>query len=143
MKINHQWKEKKPGKERVPKYIPVEQHAAIVAITKQNAYDFAMQLCTEMSMLALAEEFQFGEQRLTRYVEALNREICHFVDSVQWEFDSETLGMKVKEKAEKRPDLDYTLTELDERIRKVVPEGTFKPYRERYGKFGGKGSWCE
>lgn len=66
-----------------------------------------------------------------------------FVDSVQWEFDSETLNMKVREKAEKRPDLDYTLTELDERIRKVVPEGTFKPYRERYGKFGGKGSWCE
>ena len=140
MKINHTWKQ---GPAKAPKYIPIEQHEALLKITQNNAYDFAMQLCTEMAMLALAEGFGFGEKRITEFLTRLNEEINNFVDNVQWEFSSETLDMSCREREEKRPDLAYTLEELDQRIKKIVPAEAFKPYKARYGSFGGRGSWCE
>lgn len=136
MKINHQWKNKLPRKEKIPKYIPMEQHEAILKNTQNNAYDYAIQLCTEMAMLALSEEFSFGEQRLQIFRDGLTREINHFIENVHWEFDSETSGLKFREREEKRPDLDYTMEEMDRRLEKIYPEGTFRPYLERYGRFG-------
>lgn len=51
--------------------------------------------------------------------------------------------MTCKERDQARPDLAYTLEEIDQRIKKIVPPESFKPYTERYGSFGGKGSWCK
>lgn len=84
MKVNHTWKQNAaPGRTvKTPKYIPIEQHAALLKVTQNNAYDYAMQLCTEMSMLALAEEFGFGEKRITDYLVRLNQEINNFISNV-------------------------------------------------------------
>ena len=48
-----------------------------------------------------------------------------------------------KEKEQARPDLCYTLAGMDERLRHLFPPGEFKAYPDRYGGFGGRGSFCK
>ena len=141
MNVNQTWQQNRPKK--IPVNIPVEQVEGIMRVTRNNAYDYAMQLCTEMSMLALSEEFGFGEERITRYLIRMTQELNRFSENVEWEFDSETIRMNFKEREAARPDLAFTLEELDQRLKKLIPAERWKPYQERYGSFGGRGSWCK
>ena len=144
MKINHAWKEARPQRPAPsPRYVPMEQAEAAMKITQENAYGYAMQLCTDMAVIALAETFGFGQARVGRFLDALDRNICGFIKGVEWEFDSETVGLRFKEKEQARPDLAYTLAGMDAKLRPLFPPGKFKEYPERYGGFGGRGSFCK
>ena len=143
MKVSHTWKGARPQRPGpAPKYVPMELAEAAMKITQENAYGYAMQLCTDMALIALSEEFGFGKDRAGRFLEALDRNICGFIEGVAWEFDSETVGLRFREKEQARPDLAYTLAGMDERLRPLFPPGEFKEYPDRYGKFGGRGSFC-
>jgi len=112
-------------------------------VTQNNAFGYAMQLCGEMAMLALHEAFGFGTERITRFLSQYYRELQYFHDNVNWEFDSETVQMRCREREQKRPDLTYTMEQIDERIRQIVPPDAFKPYNDRYGGYGGRVSWAK
>ena len=143
MKVNHAWKAARPQRPAPPpKSVPMDQAEAAMRTTQENAYGYAMQLCTDMALLALAEGFGFGKDRAGRFLRLLDKNICAFLKGVEWEFDSETVGLKFKEKEQARPDLCYTLAGMDERLRHLFPPGEFKEYPDRYGGFGGRGSFC-
>ena len=144
MKINHAWKAARPQRPApLPKSVPMDQVAAMLKITQENAYGYAMQLCTDMAVIALSEAFGFGQERVGRFLDALDRNICGFIKGVEWEFDSETVGLRFREREQARPDLAYTLAGMDAKLRPLFPPGVFKEYPDRYGKFGGRGSFCK
>lgn len=138
--MKHAWKQ--PKKITSKTLVPIDQHAAMLSITMDNAVDFATQLTTELGMLALNRAFGFGRKRAQRFKMALAEELLQFTDLVEWEFSAETLGMTCREKGKARPDLAYTLEKHDERLRPLEPEEGWKPARERFKGFGGRGSWC-
>ena len=140
MQVKHNWKQPAAAPKKL---VPLDQHAAMVSVTMTNAVDFATLLTTELAMLALQKEFGFGRERAQRFKAALNEELMIFTELVEWEFSAETLGMKCRERNETRPDLDYTLQKHDERLRPLEPEEGWKPARERFKGFGGRGSWCD
>ena len=138
MKINHAWKQKPvPGgqKAKTPKYIPLELHEAILNMTQKETYDYASQVVTEMAMLALAEGFGFGQKRITEFLVCLEREKARFTRNVEWEYKAETMDLKFREREQKPLDMTYTLEQIDRRMERIVPEGTFQPWRERYARF--------
>ncbi len=140
MKVVHTWK--KP-QYKPPVSVPIEYAEQKMKITQNNAYSYAVQLFSDCSAMALADGFGFGKDRIAKFMEKLDFYITEFVNNVEWEFDSETVGMNFKEREQATPDLAYTLDKLDERLKPLYPPDKWKPYQERYGKFGGRVSWCK
>lgn len=139
MKINHNWKAQKPAK--APKYIPLEQHEAMMKIMQENSYDFAVKIMGDMAVLAVHEAYGFRAEHLKKFREALEREIEKFSQNVEWEFRAETDGMSYRQRQKAKPDLFYTMEKLDARIRELIPDA--EDFQKRYGGFGGRLSWSE
>lgn len=139
MKINHQWKAIAAQRTTPPRYIPYDQHLAEIKIVTENSHDFATQLICDLACLAVHEAYGFKSEHIRKFAAALGKEIDHFAETVEWEFKAETVGKTSKERKNARPDLAYTMEELDRRLAEITPN--LKPFQERYGNFGGRLSW--
>ena len=136
-------KDKAHNKKRIARYIPEEQYEAILKVTQQNAYNFATEIYSDLTLIALHREFGFGKDRIGRVIEAVHEEVMRWQADVQWEYDAETTGMRLKEKQNAPIELSKMFYDLDEDLKDIVPEKYWKPAKVRYGKFGGSGSWCK
>lgn len=139
MKINHQWKATAAKRTTPPTYIPYAQHLAEIKIVSENSYDFTVQLICDLACLAVHEAYGFKTDHIRKFAEALVKEIDHFAKNVEWEVEAETAGKTSKERKAARPDLAYTMEELDRRLAEINPN--LKPFQQRYGNFGGRLSW--
>ena len=142
MKINHAWKAQGEAKQpKQPKYVPVEYHEACLKAMQRNSYDFAVQLCCDLAVLAVRSAFGIGPERMKRFRDAMGHELDWFSKSVNEEYEAETIGMSAKQREKSRPDLAYTMEKLDARLKEVIPD--VEPFQRRYGRFGGRVSWGE
>lgn len=140
MKVNHAWR---AAPVRKPRQYDAAYVEAMMKVTRDNAYNYAVQLFSDCSAMALADGFGFGKDRIAKYMEKLDFYIGEFLNNVMWEFDSETAGLNFKQREAASPDLVYTLDKFDECLKPLFPPDKWKPYQERYGHFGGRGSWCK
>ena len=142
MKINHAWKAQGEAKQqKQPKYVPVEYHEACLKAMQRNSYDFAVQLCCDLAVLAVRAAFGIGPERMKRFRDAMGHELDWFSKNVNEEYEAETIGMTAKQREKSRPDLAYTMEKLDARLKEVIPD--IEPFQRRYGRFGGRVSWGE
>lgn len=138
MKVNHKWKAQEQAKP--PKFVPYEQYEAALKIMQNNSYDFAVQLMGDLAVLAVHEAYGFRTEHMKKFRDALGKELERFSENVDWEFRAETQGMSCRERKAARPDLDYTMEQMDARLREIIPD--IENFQQRYGGFGGRLSWA-
>ena len=140
MRVNHTWQ---AAKQRTPKYIPEDQHRLILQSTQNNTAQFTVSMVSDLALLALHDAYGFGKDRNRVFLQALADRIRWYEDNVQWEYDAETTGMKLREKEQAAISLDYLWEILDRELEPITPPEQWQPGRERYAGFGGRGTWCK
>lgn len=140
MKINQTWN-KQPR--TVSKLVPLPQVEAAVRIASENSMKYAIQLCQEQMLLTLHDEFGFGRDRCMRALGAMQEHLNQWRESVEKEFDAETFRLSCKQKNTAEIELAWTFERHDAALKPLVDPEIWRPYQDRYGDFGGRGSWCK
>ena len=130
-------------KYKPPKNVPIEQMEAAVKLAATNTGACFAQLTMELMMITLHDEFGFGKDRCMKAFEGVKARLQDFNDNVNQEFDAETFKLSYKERQKHRADIEWTWENHERALRPLVYDDIWLPYQERYGRFGGRGSWCK
>lgn len=141
--VNHAWKQKRQPAQKPPKLVPIEQAKFSSDLAAHNATGFTLQMVMEQAVLMLHEEFGFGPARCQRALNALRARMAEWQDAVEMEFDAETFRMRYKEREAHHVELSYLIAKHDAALQPLVAPEEWKPWKERFGGFGGTGAWCE
>ena len=140
MKVNQIWNKQK---RQTPKLVPLQQVEAAVTIASHNTAAFTAQMVMEQMLIMLHDEFGFGRERCMRALAAIQERLNEWERDVNQEFDAETFRMNYREKLEHQTELAWTWEKHDAALRPLVDPEIWRPYQDRYDKFGGTGAWCK
>lgn len=133
----------KPTKIKRNVSVPIQQVEAAVDLAASDTAQFCIQMCQEQMLLMLHDKFGFGQLRCMDALAAFQERMTDWQNSVTEEFDAETFRYSYRQKQNAEIDLAFTWAAHDKALEPLIDPAIWKPYTERYGNLGGRGSWCK